>query len=163
MKLKTKFQDKDFDLGEVVEGIISHSLSGKIEVTIIKGSGSTINYRYNSIKDFTDHWEDAPEEPKEYWYITEQATVVKMANNPKDIPNFVDRCSSIGNLFESKEEAEAAVEKLKAWQRLKEKGISLKLDSFRSCVDYRFDLRTLEDNEIVEISKDLVICFEGEE
>jgi hypothetical protein len=74
-----------------------------------------------TLAELNEEWEDY-EEPKEYWYITEQAAVIKMVNNPEDIPNFVERCLSIGNLFETKEEAEKAVEKLKAWKRLKDKG-----------------------------------------
>lgn len=77
---------------------------------------------YDSLAELNAEWEDAPEEPKEYWYVSEQATVVKMVNNPDDIPNFVERCSSIGNLFKTKEEAEKAVDKLKAITRLSKCG-----------------------------------------
>ena len=68
-----------------------------------------------------DEWEDMPEEPKEYWYIDPMVCGVYFTK----IKNDEDLCEfnkQIGNYFETKEEAEKAVEKLKAWKRLKDKG-----------------------------------------
>ena len=60
---------------------------------------------------------------KEHYFITEYGGVYSLAEyeglnnvaNPEDY-------KSIGNYFETEEEAEKAVEKLKAWKRLKDTG-----------------------------------------
>ena len=122
---------------------------------------------YDSLAELNAEWEDVPEEPKECWYISEQATVVKMANNPKDIPNFVNRCSSFGNLFESKEEAEAVVEKLKAFKRLKDKGFEFRGwtfdDGLRISICTNTDSEGIYDDDKKDLKKDLDLVFGGEE
>ena len=65
---------------------------------------------------------------------------------------------SIGNYFETKEEAEKAVEKLKAWKRLKDKGFRFVEYDTEHC-----GLSTIYfvyDNEIDK--KDLDLLFGGE-
>jgi len=42
----------------------------------------------------------------------------------------IEKCNELGMLFETKEEAEKAVEKLKAWKRLKDKGFRI---TIRGC------------------------------
>lgn len=114
MKLRTKFQDKDFKLGEVVDASIMYGCGDKIEVYCTEKSKLR---NYNSIKDFTDNWEDAPEE---YWYVSCDGRALK-ATTDQDEYNEKHNSGhvSIGNHFSSREEAEKAVEKLKAWKRLK--------------------------------------------
>lgn len=60
-------------------------------------------------------WEDY-EDPN-YYYLTCTGVV---ACAPKEVAG--DEEISIGNYFETRAEAEQAVEKLKAWERLKDKG-----------------------------------------
>ena len=65
------------------------------------------------------YWEEYIEEPKEYWFIdcgTYEVDSVDINNSDCGIDK------EIGNYFETKEEAELAVRKLKAWKRLKDKG-----------------------------------------
>ena len=67
----------------------------------------------------------------------------------------------IGNYFETKEEAEKAVEKLKAWKRLKDKGF--KFDNVNVCW-IEFTLKSATSNEVYEQGqKDLHLLFGGEE
>ena len=74
---------------------------------------------YNSIRDICDDLEDY-EEPKEYWHMAELCGGLQ---RKQDTDNGEDRFNkAIGNYFETEEEAEKAVEKLKAWKRLKDKG-----------------------------------------
>lgn len=71
---------------------------------------------YKNLAELNEEWEDY-EEPKEYWYI--------YADKPQraDCGDILEEdFKAIGNHFEAKEEAEKAVEKLKAWKRLKDKG-----------------------------------------
>lgn len=75
-------------------------------------------YHYNSLAKLTEEWEDY-EEPKEFWMINDIGEVVRMT----ELDDEIDQLSKdIGDYFETKEEAEQAVEKLKAWKRLKDKG-----------------------------------------
>ena len=76
----------------------------------------------NSLAELNDEWEDY-EEPKEHWFVdsggeVEEATYLT-ENDKANLANF-------GNYFETKEEAEKAVEKLKTWKRLKDNGIMFK-------------------------------------
>ena len=77
---------------------------------------------YDSLAELNDEWEDAPEKPKEYWYINEFGTPTKADFVGRE--TLYDKCrKNFGNYFETEEEAEKAVEKLKAWKRLKDKKI----------------------------------------
>lgn len=81
----------------------------------------------DNLKKICEEWEDAPEEPKEYWYIECDGEVYSIERLIGYDPN---KLKEIGNYFETKEEAEKAVEKLKAWKRLKDKGF--RFDHIRS-------------------------------
>lgn len=60
-------------------------------------------------------------EPKEYWYIDPAMVEVtyNTLGNDEDVERFN---KEIGNYFDTREEAEKAVESLKAWTRLKDSG-----------------------------------------
>lgn len=75
--------------------------------------------KYDSLAELNEEWEDVPEEPKGLWSISGDATIEHY-----DRLNENDHCKEIGNYFETEKEAEKAVEKLKAWKRLKDKGFS---------------------------------------
>ena len=139
MKLKTKFQNEDFDLGEVVEGVIVECLGGheeKLRVIVPVAKGGQHTFYYSSIKKFMDDWEDAPEEPVRHWFIS--GTRVYEENGYSD--EGIASLESVGNHFKSKEEAEKAVEKLKAWKILKNNGFRF--------IDWEFDLKTVADGRI---------------
>lgn len=74
---------------------------------------------YNSLAELNEEWEDY-EEPKEYWYLDLDGEI----NNDADVfeNKTVRDMKQIGNYFATREEAERAVEKLKAWKRLKDEG-----------------------------------------
>lgn len=72
---------------------------------------------YSSLAELNAEWEDY-EEPKEYWTIDGHGKVHEIFVHSK----FIDEEKEIGNYFDTGEEAEKAVEKLKAWSRLKDKG-----------------------------------------
>lgn len=74
---------------------------------------------YRNLAELNAEWEDY-EEPKfirDYWFIDSCGGINKQE---ADILGANRR--EIGNYFETKEEAEKAVKKLKAWKRLKDKG-----------------------------------------
>ena len=74
--------------------------------------------KYNSLVELNEEWEDY-DEPKGYWYLSGRGEVRFIED---DGVKFDKDHKEIGNYFETKEEAEKAVEKLKAWKRLKDKG-----------------------------------------
>ena len=109
-----------------------------------------------------------PEEAKDRWYINENGGVLHYV---PDDPGGEDLAynkyqDEIGNYFETKEEAEKAVEKLKAWKRLKDKGIEFDLDFVKNNINftYRIEgtlLSCLEEERI--IFNDMKLLFGGED
>lgn len=114
MKLRNK---KTGELGKLYCDMQVNPMKiGVFEDTDIRGH----YWEYNSLADLNEEWEDY-EEPKEHWYISYQGEVYVL--DPNAVPEYSRNARAIGNYFETKEEAERAVEKLKAWVRLKKKGL----------------------------------------
>ena len=120
----------------------------------IKGNNEVAK-TYNSLAELNEEYEDY-EETKEYWSV-------EMLGEPINVTGLssllLEKLRKIDNLFETKEEAEKAVEKLKAWKRLKDKGFKpdAVVDSF-FCIDIFMKGKPYE-----EIKEDLKIVFGGEE
>ena len=115
---------------------------------------------YNSITELTRDWEDYEGGT---WYITENGEVrqdrsICITEEEKD---YIE----IGNRFATREEAEKAVEKLKAWKRLRDNGLKptkwereQRFDDKCSIIvnfDVKFDSGVCD--------KDLDLLFGGEE
>ena len=113
-----------------------------------------------SLAELNEGWEDY-EEPKEYWYINSDSVIY--ATDYGKYPDSDLLREEIGNYFETKEEAEQAVEKLKAWKRLKDKGFRFEgWDNTDRSTIHNFSLFVaIEDLE--NINKDLDLLFGGEE
>lgn len=113
-----------------------------------------------TIKELNDGWEDY-EEPKGYWYYDTTCGRVEKLNHNED--KEID--SSIGNCFETKEEAEKAVEKLKAWKRLKDKGISFKpkVINRRWYLAPKAKHEQATFDEAKDLFKDIMFIFGGKE
>ena len=121
----------------------------------------------NNVAEFIEAgWEDY-EEPKEHWCINEFGTP-EMAGRFNRESIYDKSRKLVGNDFESKEEAEKALEKLKAWKRLKDKGFRFYrwnkgslLKSLPNTIEFACD-----DTEIwtwKDIQDDLDLLFGGEE
>lgn len=65
-------------------------------------------------------YEEDYEEPKTHWNITSLGDVIDGID--KCSTQTIDEVKQIGNYFDTREEAELAIRKLKAWKRLKDKG-----------------------------------------
>lgn len=125
-----------------------------------------------TLESLTKDWEDVPEEPKDFWYIGDLMIICGTEGEftTPDLASFtkkdIEKLKAIGNYFESKEEAEAAVEKLKAFKRLKDKG-------FRFTGYTHKDRGRLDELEIycqlgecpedIEDMEDVCLLFGGEE
>ena len=72
--------------------------------------------------DYLAHYWERYEEPKEWWYIDIHGPH-KVTNNDEYYQQVKAASKEIGNYFETKEEAEKAVEKLKALANLRKRGL----------------------------------------
>ena len=121
MKLKAKFQDEDFDLGEVVEVLdIAYGADGTILLKADAKRGGRTTFAYKTLAEFNEEWEDYEEESKIYYVIFETGDIKWFYHG--DFPEIEKLEKQFGNYFETKEEAEKAVEKLKAITRLNKCG-----------------------------------------
>lgn len=135
----------------------------------VVNSGEQIR-QYDSLAELNEEWEDY-EEPKEKGYFIDiRARKIKVV---ADIS--LARCKrrsfqELGLYFDTREEAEKAVEKLKAWKRLKDKGFrfigwdfngSQNYRTFDCFLDIRKNLNNPKDTD--GIRADLDLLFGGEE
>ena len=112
---------------------------------------------FNSLAELNAEWEDY-DEPKEYWFIDIRYPKVEPKKDINLSNSMRKRLKEIGNYFETKEEAEIALRKLKAWKRLKDKGFKLDAvvgDTF-FCLDILISGKSYE-----AIKDDLNIVFGG--
>ena len=117
---------------------------------------------YNSLAELNEEWEDVPEKPKEYWFIDYDGGIIPFNRNKETVTD--NLMKSIGNYFETKEEAEKAVEKLKAWKRLKDYNVKFNLDFVRNKIDFTYSvnnplLSVLDGEE--QIFNNMKIIFGG--
>ena len=86
---------------------------------IVEATDFNIISDYNSLAELNEEWEDY-EEPKDYYFIRSESLTIGYSpiSNTRSCRNR----KAIGNYFETKEEAEKAVEKLKAFKILKDNG-----------------------------------------
>jgi protein involved in sex pheromone biosynthesis len=139
------------------------------EITILPEDKNKKARYYNSLAELNAEWEDY-EEPKEYWYINTEMYEVDYYEKGKyyDIEKFN---KEIGNYFETEEEAEKTVKRLRAWKRLKDKGFRFTLTPATGSLDITPGKFQIEINaEMPEkwfccdaVQKDLDDCFGGEE
>lgn len=118
---------------------------------------------YNSLNEFEQEWENY-EEPKVHWYIY-GAEPLEVDDGNWD-EEFINELKITGNYFETEEEAEKAVEKLKAWKRLKDYYVKFKLDFVRNTIHFTYRIDgTLHSaiNEERIIFDDMKTIFGGEE
>lgn len=121
-------------------------------------------YKYE-LSLLAEYWEYYAE-PVYCYFIQDDGRIGCDAVEPYNHKSKVEKHKSIGNYFETKEEAEKAVEKLKAWKRLKDKGF--RFDGYDVAHNSNSDLcgqlfYKAGDYYIEEVEKDLDICFGGEE
>ena len=70
-----------------------------------------------------EYWEYCGE-PKEFWYISQDGGI--FLDTDTITQDYADRLEAIGNYFKTEEDAEKAVEKLKAVKRLKDDGLKIR-------------------------------------
>lgn len=143
-------------------GEIGYLFSGSDNrVQVARNSGYNYKY-YDSLAELNAEWEDVPEEPKGFWMINILGIVEYTHDLPKDE---VEMMKEIGNYFETKEEAMRAVEKLKAFRRLKDRGFRFKTihrnpqGSYNIYANFEGHISPSSN----DVNIDLNICFGDEE
>lgn len=124
--------------GEIIEAESCNNTGGCISIYYEEKDGQLgTKDCYTSLAKLNEEWEDY-EEPKEYWHIF-GTNITKTQECLDEL--YDKRNKEIGNYFETKEEAEKAVEKLKAWKRLKDKGFGFDaMPALGHCDDEKFDI-----------------------
>jgi hypothetical protein len=163
MKLRNKktgaiYSIEDIDLGNNADGI---------------WLGMT---KYNSLAELNEEWEDYEEPVKPYWFINDldgEPMKCDLKNCGKS--NFIkwgNHRKQIGNYFDTREEAEKAVEKLKAITRLKKCGFKFEgyadIDRANGGDIVIYAHINIPNNNLLEeaqpaMLKDLDLLFGGEE
>lgn len=162
MKLRNK---KTGEIHEITEVVPLHDMDKKF---VIYSQTEGHNHAYKNLAELNEEWEDY-EEPKEYWYIDADGEVLCEPSDNRC--EFDNNCREIGNYFETEEEAEQAVEKLKAWKRLRDKGFRFTLTPGVGSLDVNPGKFQIEINADMPakwfccdgVQEDLDACFGGEE
>ena len=160
MKLRNKETEEIVDVENITS--IAPTLKADkntIQLTVIGANGYRKMYRYKSLIELNEKWEDY-EEREVVFHVT---------------PPLHDEDNIILIEFNAHEEAMRAAEKLGAWKRLKDKGFKfegIREDyakfsgrhlPFRDGMRYLHFNKSEDDEWMKENWKDLDICFGGEE
>ena len=129
MKLRNK------KTGEIRNAVDIDMYTDSVYLKVSDGEFDNETIEYRSLAELNEEWEDY-EEPKDYWIIDEHGKVHKIFVNSK----YIDEEKEIGNYFETREEAEKAVEKLKA--------IKILMDNGFRFIQWEFDMKTIADGKI---------------
>ena len=116
---------------------------------------------YNSLSELCKEWKDY-EEPKGYWYVDD----VGVMQIDQVLCSVINMRKSIGNYFETKEEAEKAIERLRAWKRLRDHNVKFNIDFAHNRIDFTYSINNsllgvLDAEE--QIFNNMKIVFGGEE
>lgn len=98
-------------------------IDNSVNKIMVKNDNKDTVAEYYSIAELYRYWEDY-EKPKMLYWINYDGSISSAEEGTMSFKNQ----KVIGNYFESYEEAEKAVEKLKAWKRLKDFGCRFILD-----------------------------------
>lgn len=138
-------------------------LKNKKTGEIVEWFNNTDGMFPNSLAELNEDWCDYEEPEEDFWYIDTDCETygVSRAFNQNDSDDVLFN-KSIGNYFETDEEAEKAVERLRAWKRLKDKGF--RFDGYGIGGEYG---NTITFSDYIEYNDetraDLDLLFGGEE
>ena len=156
MKLKNK---KTGEIGTLE--VVAPRRGVADEAIVFDEIGGDILGRASSIAELNAEWQDYEEEEKEYYTLNSSGQIwTTECFNEESIKDM----KSIGNYFDTREEAEKAVEKLKAWKRLKDKGFRFEKWANTSAGPYSPIWFYFEkDTELKDVKADLDLLFGVEE
>lgn len=153
MQLRNK---KTGEIVELLEIVRIDDVSNEFYLRLSDNEGRTFKVGFNSLAELNAEWKDY-EEPKEYWYIDYDGGILCGETDGLLAEKMM---KSIGNHFNTLEEAKKAVEKLKAVKRLKDKGF--KFDEYHiPAGEIHFNM-SIQREDMDDFIKDMNICFGGE-
>ena len=125
-------------------------------------------YRYNSLVELNEEWEDYEGPKHEYYFLRDGGNID--CHWYQKLGEITERRKEVGNYFESKEEAEKAVKKIKAFTKLKDNGFKFETYNFdrhmitngRANLFIKASFNAIYDNNGVKLS-DLDLLFGGGE
>lgn len=100
-------------------GMIGYTAVLRSKAIVVMDENAIQLGSYSSLAELNAEWEDY-EEPKDYWFIDYDGGIIPFSKMKETATDRMMK--QIGNYFDTREEAEKAVEKLKAWKRLKDAG-----------------------------------------
>ena len=112
----------------------------------------------DNLKKICEEWEDY-EETKEYYYYIDDLGIVSI---DREQSSTITMRKNFGNYFDTREEAEKAVEKFKAWKRLKDKGFRFTTCYMPKSVE-ELEISASCKGDYLDIMDDLDLLFGGEE
>ena len=138
---------------------------------IIDNTKNNVSMRIKNLAELNKEWEDYEEPVKPYWFVNDlngEPMKCDLKNCGKsNFTKWGEYRKQIGNYFETEEEAKKAVEKLKAWQRLRDiYFIKFDLDFVKNIISFTYRIDgTLHSsvNEERIIFEDMKTIFGGEE
>ena len=120
---------------------------------------------FESLAELNAEWEDYQEPKQDYYFIRDGGNVDY--HWYQKLGEITERRKEIGNYFETKEEAEKAVEKLKAFKRLQDLGFrfdGIRFSDNNSYIEWQIKAKkVLSDAEIKEFRECLHKVFGGED
>lgn len=121
-------------------------------------------YLYKQLNWLLNEWEEY-KDPKEYWYIsTRNYEITRVIIDEGTDFDRVQKDKEIGNYFETYEEAEKTLEKLKAFKRLKDNGFKFQFWTSSSAgEDISFFIDWINVDSKSEIDEDLDLLFGDEQ
>ena len=141
--------------------LIRNKKTGEIKDLDIRLLGTEPDRFVNSIAELSEEWEDYEEDELLYIISAEHKSGYQCVLK-EEYPEICEVAKELGIGFETEEEAEKAVEKLKAWKRLKDKGFRFTgVDSEHrgGSIAYRIDVGDWD----LDVNTDLDLLFGGEE
>ena len=158
MKLKNK------KTGEIRKAVDIDMYSDSVYLKVCDGEFDNETIKYHSLAELNEEWEDYHEEPKEYWHIF-GTNITKTQEGLDEV--YDKRNKEIGNYFENKEEAEKAVECLRAWKRLKDKGFRFEYYDYSDRdLHNHIQIKAITNREVEDsmlYKEDLDLLFSGED
>ena len=91
-------------------------------ITMFKHPSGNWAGSYKKLSELNEEWEDTTVKDIKYYYCISMTGGVHELVYYGELTQAAKDKMAIGNYFESQEEAEKALEKLKAWKRLKDNG-----------------------------------------
>ena len=117
----------------------------------------------NSLAELNEEWEDCEEDELLYVISAEHKSGYQCVLK-EEYPEICEVAKELGIGFETEKECLEAVEKLKAWKRLKDKGFRFNNWEFRDILDGNLVIEAhLNFDNTGNIQRDLELIFGGEE